>query len=287
MIKYGFLGIGIMGKAMAANLLTAGCDVTVWNRTPDKCDPLTDMGAQRGANPAAVVKSCDITIAMVSDPAAAEALCFGDEGVLEAITEGKGYVDVSTVDPLTSQRIHGEITAKGGRYLEAPVSGSKKPAEDGTLVFLCSGDKSLYEEAGEALGIMGKKSYFFPESGQGAQMKLVINMIMGSMMNAFAEGLSLGDKAGLQQSDILDVLAQGAINNPMFQLKGPLMIDKNFSPAFPLKHMQKDMRLALEMADKLGQSLFTSAAANNGYIKALAQGFGDEDFSAVLKVVED
>ena len=116
-------------------------------------------------------------------------------------------------------------------------------------------------------------------------MKLVINMIMGTMMTAFAEGLNLGDKIGLEKTDILDVIAQGAITSPMFQLKGPLMIEENFSPAFPLKHMQKDMRLALLLGDAHGQPLYTSAAANNAYIKARQDDCGDEDFSAVIKNV--
>lgn len=287
MQKYGFLGIGIMGRAMVANLLHAGYEVIVWNRTDERCDPLIDMGAVRGSSPAAVVAVSDITFAMVSDPAAAEALCFGTNGVLAGMTAEKGYIDISTVDPETSKKICKAIQDKGGRYLEAPVSGSKKPAEDGTLIFLCAGDESLYTEAGPALTVMGKKSFYFPEVGQGAQMKLIINMIMGSMMTAFAEGLSLGEKVGLPMSDVLDVLAQGAVNNPMFQLKGPLMAKGKYSPAFPLKHMQKDMRLALLLGDQCGQALFTASAANNAYIKAKKSGYGDEDFSAVLKAIDN
>jgi 3-hydroxyisobutyrate dehydrogenase-like beta-hydroxyacid dehydrogenase len=285
MTKYGFLGLGIMGKAMATNLINAGFDVTVWNRTAAACRPLTDLGAKQGKTAADVVANCDITFAMVSDPKAAKALCFGKNGVLEGISKGKSYIDISTVDADTSSEICHAVQAKGGRFLEAPVSGSKKPAEDGTLVFLCAGDPSLYEDAGDALDVMGKKSFYFPTMGQGAQMKLVINMIMGTMMTAFAEGLNLGDKIGLEKTDILDVIAQGAITSPMFQLKGPLMIEKNFSPAFPLKHMQKDMRLALLLGDAHGQPLYTSAAANNAYIKARQDDCGDEDFSAVIKNV--
>ena len=283
MLKYGFLGIGIMGKAMVTNLLKAGYDVTVWNRTAESCNPLVKLGAKQGKTAADVVAQCDITFGMVSDPAAARALCFGEAGVLEGISAGKSYIDVSTVDAETSCSIHNAIQEKGGRFLEAPVSGSKKPAEDGALVFLCSGDESLYTDAEETLNVMGKRSFYFPQLGQGAQMKLVINMIMGTMMTAFAEGLSLGDKVGLEQTDILEVLAQGAINNPMFQLKGPLMAEGNFTPAFPLKHMQKDMRLALLLGDSYDQPLYTSSAANNAYIRARKNGYSDEDFSAVIK----
>lgn len=285
MKKYGFLGIGIMGRAMAANLLHAGFEVMVWNRSSERCSALIDMGASQGTSPAEVVAASDITFAMVSDPVAAGELCFGKNGVLSGINQGKGYIDVSTVDPATAMKIGSAVQEKGGRFLEAPVSGSKKPAEDGALVFLCAGNKSLYDEAGPALDVMGKKSFYFPEIGQGAQMKLVINMIMGSMMTAFAEGLALGDKIGLPMNGILEVLAQGAINNPMFQLKGPLMANGTFQAAFPLKHMQKDMRLALLMGDSCEQPLHTAAAANNAYIKARKSGYGDDDFSAVLKAI--
>jgi len=284
--KYGFLGLGIMGHAMAANLLKAGFDVTVWNRTAEKCEPLIKNGASHGATPADVVAKSDITFAMVSDPVAAKELCFSQQGVLEGITQGKGYIDVSTVDPHTSFEIGLAINKKGGRFLEAPVSGSKKPAENGALVFLCAGDNSLYNEAMPALEAMGKKTFYLGEVAKGAQMKLVINMIMGTMMTAFAEGLSLGNKTGLSMSDILEVLDQGVIANQMFRLKGPMMTEDSFPTAFPLKHMQKDMRLALQMGDENSQALYIAGAANASYIKARNKGCDDNDFSAVLQVIK-
>jgi len=287
MMKYGFLGIGIMGQAMAANLIKAGFDVTVWNRTAEKCEPLIKIGASHGADPAEVVTNCDITFAMVADPAAARELCFGARGVLEGITTNKGYIDVSTVDPQTSVKIGRAINDKDGRFLEAPVSGSKKPAEDGALVFLCAGDNSLYHDAMSALEVMGKKTFYFGEVAKGAQMKLVINMIMGTMMTAFGEGLSLGKKAGLSMTDIFDVLDQGVIANQMFRIKGPMMAEDRFPAAFPLKHMQKDMRLALLMGDQNGQALYTAGAANASYLKARNRGCDDDDFSAVLQVLKD
>jgi len=285
MIRYGFLGLGIMGRAMAANLLDAGLDVTVWNRTKEKCAPLIQAGAKHGETAASVINQCDITFGMVSDPEAAQSLCFGPDGVLAGMTQGKSYIDVSTVDTSTAATISAAIHDKWGRFLEAPVSGSKQPAEQGTLVFLCSGDKTLFEDAAEALNIMGKKSFYFPKIGQGAQRKHVINMIMGTMMTAFAEGMCLAEQVGLEKSDLLEVITQGAINNPMFQLKGPLMARNDFSTAFPLKHMQKDMRLALLMGDSCSQPLNTSSAANTAYIKARQNGYSEEDFSAVIKCI--
>jgi 3-hydroxyisobutyrate dehydrogenase-like beta-hydroxyacid dehydrogenase len=287
MKKYGFLGLGIMGRAMAANLIKAGLDVTVWNRTPGKCEPLVKLGAAHGKSPAEVVAESDITFAMVSDPAAAREVCFGNQGVLKGITAGKGYIDITTVDPHTSIGIDRAIGENGGRFLEAPVAGSKKPAEDGVLVFLCAGDKSLCQEAMSALEIMGKKIFYLGDTGCGARMKLVNNMIMGTMMAALGEGLSLGEKAGLDMGDILDVLDQGAVANPMFRLKGPMMVEGGFPVAFPLKHMQKDMGLALLMGDENHQPLYTAGAANFSYLRAIGKGFANEDFSVVLRAIRE
>ncbi|XP_057953389.1 glyoxylate/succinic semialdehyde reductase 1 [Malania oleifera] len=286
MVEVGFLGLGIMGKAMATNLLRNGFKLTVWNRTPSKCDELVEHGASIGETPAAVVKKCKYTIAMLSDPSAALSVAFDKDGVLEQICNGKGYIDMSTVDANTSSTICEAISSKGGCFLEAPVSGSKKPAEDGQLVILAAGEKVLYEEAIPAFNAMGKKSFFLGQVGNGAKMKLVVNMIMGSMMNAFSEGLVLADQSGLNPLTLLDVLDLGAIANPMFKLKGPTMIKNSYSPAFPLKHQQKDMRLALALGDENAVSMPVAAAANEAFKKARGMGLGDLDFSAVYETVK-
>jgi 2-hydroxy-3-oxopropionate reductase len=285
MQKLGFIGLGIMGSAMAKNLLKAGFPVTVWNRSPEKAAEVVALGATRVETPQAVVEACPVTFAMLADPAAAEAVCFGKYGVLDGIGHGKGYVDMSTVDAETSRTIAAAITARGGRFLEAPVSGSRKPAEEGTLVILAAGDRSLYDEALPGLEKMGKKVLFLGGVGNGANMKLVVNMVMGGMMAAFCEGLALGAKQGLASADILDVLDAGAMANPMFRLKGGTMSRGDFSVAFPLKHMQKDLRLAITLGDQAGQPLFTTAAANEAFKRAKAMGLGEEDFSALLKAI--
>ncbi|XP_062144675.1 glyoxylate/succinic semialdehyde reductase 1 [Alnus glutinosa] len=285
-MEVGFLGLGIMGKAMTINLLHHGFKVTVWNRTLSKCDELVKLGASIGETPAAVAKKCKIIIAMLSDPSAALSVVFDKDGVLEQIVHGKGYIDMSTVDADTSLKISEAITSKGGHFLEAPVSGSKKPAEDGQLVILAAGEKALYEEAIPAFNVLGKKSFFLGQVGNGAKMKLVVNMIMGSMMNAFSEGLVLAGESGLDPYTLLDVLDLGGIANPMFKLKGPTMIQNSYSPAFPLKHQQKDMRLALALADENAVSMPVAAAANEAFKKARSMELGDLDFSAVYETVK-
>ncbi|KAH6810898.1 glyoxylate reductase 1 [Perilla frutescens var. frutescens] len=285
MEEIGFLGLGIMGKAMSMNLLRHGFKVTVWNRTLSRCDELVEHGATIGETPAAVIKKCKYTIAMLSDPAAALSVVFDKDGVLEQISSGKGYVDMSTVDAETSSKISEAITSKGGHFLEAPVSGSKKPAEDGQLVVLAAGEKALYDAALPFFDVLGKKSFFLGQVGNGAKMKLVVNMTMGSMMNAFSEGLVLADKSGLNPQTLLDVLDLGAIANPMFKMKGPSMIQGSYPPAFPLKHQQKDMRLALALGDENSVPMPVAAAANEAFKKARSMGLGDLDFSAVHETV--
>ena len=284
MRKIGFIGLGIMGTAMAKNLIRAGFEVTVWNRSATKYAEMIALGATQGATPRDVMKLCDATFTMVSDPAAAEAIFFGPDGILEGIDAGKGYIDMSTVDAATSQKIGNAVAKAGGRFLEAPVSGSKKPAEDGTLIILAAGDRSLYDEALPAFEKMGKKTLYLGQIGQGANMKLVVNMIMGGMMAIFGEALDLGRQAGLSASDILDVIDAGAMANPMFRLKGDLIIKDIFTAAFPLKHMQKDLRLALLLGDQLNRPLYTAASANESFKRAKADGCADEDFSAVYKI---
>nr|XP_010930337.1 glyoxylate/succinic semialdehyde reductase 1 [Elaeis guineensis] len=285
-MEVGFLGLGIMGKAMALNLLRNGFGVTVWNRTLSKCKELVEQGASVGETPAFVINKCKYTIAMLSDPSAALSVVFDKDGVLEQICSGKGYIDMSTVDADTSSKISEAITKKGGYFLEAPVSGSKKPAEDGQLVILAAGEKALYEEMIPAFNVLGKKSFFLGQVGNGAKMKLVVNMIMGSMMNALSEGLCLADRSGLKEQTLLDVLELAAIANPMFKMKGPSMIQSNYPPAFPLKHQQKDMRLALALGDANAVSMPVAAAANEAFKKARSMGLGDLDFSAVHEVVK-
>jgi len=153
------------------------------------------------------------------------------------------------------------------------------------LIFLTAGDKDLFEQCGPAFNVMGKASFFLGEVGQGAAMKLVVNMVMGSMMASFSEGLLLGEKAGLEPSTILEVISQGAISCPMFGLKGPAMIHARFAPAFPLKHQHKDLRLALQLGDEVGQRLPVAQSATMVFEDAENHGWGDEDFSGVIRAL--
>ncbi|MEW5301760.1 MAG: hypothetical protein WDW36_004598 [Sanguina aurantia] len=284
-MNVGFIGLGIMGTAMARNLIKSKQfkSVMIWNRTLSKTAELAGEGALVGKTIAEVITHSDITFAVLGDPDAAIEAVFGETGVLSAITAGKGYVDMSTVDEQTSTRIATAVTAKGGLFLEGPVSGSKGPAINGQLVIMAAGDESLFAASQPAFALMGKRSFYLGATGAGARMKLVVNMVMGSMMGAFTEGLALAGKAGLDQTQLLEILSLGAIANPMFALKGPAIVAQTYAPAFPLKHQQKDMRLALALGADLGQALPVAAAANEIYKEAVAMGHGDDDFSAVFE----
>lgn len=275
-----------MGRPMALNLIRAGYDLVVWNRSPNACDDLAAGGAKVLASPAEVTAAADITISMLSDPGAAREVALGSQGALEGLSRGKGYIDASTVDGGTSCTIGEAVRGAGASFLEAPVSGSKGPAEQGTLIFMTAGDKKLHDAALPLFEAMGKTSVYLGETGSAAKMKLVVNMIMGSMMAALAEGLGLSKKAGLRQEDLLAILNQSALASPMIALKGPSMVAERFDPAFPLKHQQKDLRLALELGSDAGQYLPVAAAANDLYLTARNHGAGDLDFSAVLRAIQ-
>ncbi|KAG1673964.1 hypothetical protein FOA52_015720 [Chlamydomonas sp. UWO 241] len=299
--------MGILGVPMTLNLIKAGYEVVVHNRSADKCAPAEAAGAKVVGTPREVAQACDYVFAVVSDPAAALAIATGPDGIAAGMSAGKGYVDVSTVDAATAQTVAAAVRGAGGMFLEAPVSGSKAvaaavrgaggmfleapvsgskgPAEAGALIFLTAGDEELFTAVAGPLDVMGKAKFFLGDVGAGANMKLVVNMVMGSMMVAFAEGLSLAESAGLNQKDVVDVIALGAIAAPMFAMKGPLMMHGNYAPAFPLKHQQKDMRLALELGESLSQPLPVAAASNGAYMSALDSGLGGDDFCAVVEAI--
>lgn len=292
----GFVGIGIMGKGMIKNLVTkvlaapGSPPLVIWNRSPEVCQEMMSLypGKITVAPTAAdVVRQCSMTYSMLSTPEAAAAVYDApDVGLIAGVSPGKCIIDCATLSPERMIKEAAMITAKGGKFLEAPVSGSKVPADTGTLIFLCGGDPEVYAAASEHLDAMGKAKYLFGEVGQGSRVKLVVNMIMGTMMGAFTEGLALGKASDIPLDLLLQVLDQSAMSNPMFKGKGASILAENYSAHFPLKHAQKDMRLALELASQKGITLPTTTAANQVFVKAIEEkNCGDEDFSSVFKAL--
>lgn len=287
----GFVGLGIMGVGMVKNLIgKIGCNLVVWNRGVAISEEIKLKYPGRitiASTPADVVKSCQTTFCMLSTLEASQAVFDTPNGIIDGISPGKVIVDCATLSPERMIEENSRITSKGGRFLEAPVSGSKVPAETGQLIFLCGGEEALYNDKDiqAALDAMGKAKFYFGPAGQGSRVKLVVNMMMGTIMTTLSEGLALSKAADLPQETILQVLQLSAIATPLFNVKGPNIINSQFPAHFPLKHQQKDMRLALELAEQVGVSLPVSAAANREYEKVLPSR-GEEDFSAVSTSIE-
>ncbi|XP_036264932.1 putative oxidoreductase GLYR1 isoform X6 [Pipistrellus kuhlii] len=281
--KIGFLGLGLMGSGIVSNLLKMGHTVTVWNRTAEKCDLFIQEGARLGRTPAEVVSTCDITFACVSDPKAAKDLVLGPSGVLQGIRPGKCYVDMSTVDADTVTELAQVIVSRGGRFLEAPVSGNQQLSNDGMLVILAAGDRGLYEDCSSCFQAMGKTSFFLGEVGNAAKMMLIVNMVQGSFMATIAEGLTLAQVTGQSQQTFLDILNQGQLASIFLDQKCQNILQGNFKPDFYLKYIQKDLRLAIALGDAVNHPTPMAAAANEVYKRAKALDQSDNDMSAVYR----
>ncbi|XP_049268107.1 LOW QUALITY PROTEIN: putative oxidoreductase GLYR1 homolog [Rhipicephalus sanguineus] len=261
-LKFGFLGLGNMGQGMVKNLINSGHHITVWNRTPSKCRDFVKAGAYKGLTPADVVAASDITFCCVSNSHAAKEMVFGNCGVLHEIKDNKGYVEMTSIDPDTSQDISEAIMLRGGRYLEAPVSGSKKPAEDGTLIILAAGDRSLFNDCASCFEAIGRHAFYLGEVGNGSKMSLILNMLLGTTLAGLAEAMALCDRAELSQKDLLEILELGDLNSAVISQKGQAIIEGTFATNMPLQHLQKDLCLAIGIGDQLEQPLPVTAAAN-------------------------
>jgi len=280
-LKFGFLGLGIMGSGIVKNLLNSGHSVTVWNRTLEKCKDFVKAGAKEALTPGDVIAESDITFSCVADPQVAKDMVFGNCGVLTEINTTKGYVEMTGIDADTSQDIAEAISLKGGRYLEAQVQGSKEQSSEGSLVLLVAGDKSLFDDCTSCFQAMGKNSFYLGEVGNASKMNLVLQLMGGVALAGLAEGMALADRAGLQQKDILEVLQLTGLACPLMVEKGKAIIEGGFPTSHPLKHMQKDLKLSLNMGDQLDQPLPLTASANEVFKHAKRLGYGDHDTSAV------
>ncbi|XP_039295202.1 putative oxidoreductase GLYR1 homolog [Nilaparvata lugens] len=280
-LRFGFLGLGIMGSGIVKNLLNSGHSVIVWNRTPDKCKDFVKVGAEEGLTPSDVVQMSDITFSCVADPQAAKDMVFGNCGVLPEAGPSKGYVEMTGIDAETSQDIAEAIMGKGGRYLEAQVQGSKTQAEEGTLVILAAGDRSLFDDCQSCFEAMGNNSFYLGEVGNASKMNLVLQLMAGVTLAGLAEGMALADRAGLQQRDVLEVMELTSIACPTIIDKCKAIIEGEFNTHLPLQHMQKDLKLSLSLGDQLEQPLPLTATANEVFKHAKRLGYGSHDASAV------
>ncbi|HEX9882387.1 MAG TPA: NAD(P)-dependent oxidoreductase [Desulfobaccales bacterium] len=284
--KVGFMGLGIMGSAMAANILKAGYPLVVYNRSPERAAPLARQGAEVAASPRALAQAAQVIIAMVTGPEALYRLLFEAEGAAEALGPGKVFINMSSVSPSFTKEMAVQVAATGAAFVDAPVSGTKKPAEEGTLVILAGGKPERIKELEPLLLSMGKKVIYCGRVGQGSMMKMCINLLLGLMMEGFAEALNFGRMGGLDFEAMLDTVSSGPLNCGLYQMKAPLIQAKDYPPAFPLKHLAKDAKFIVDTAYELGAPVPGGQMLLHLYRTGWALGWGDQDLSAIARVME-
>jgi 3-hydroxyisobutyrate dehydrogenase-like beta-hydroxyacid dehydrogenase len=284
--KIGFMGLGIMGTPMAANLLKAGFPVMVYNRSTEKAQPLVKQGADLASNPKTLAKAAEIVIAMVTGPEALGDLLWGPDGAGGAFSHSKVFINMSSVSPAYARELARELEPSGVTFIDAPVSGTKKPAEDGALIILAGGPQDKVQEAEPVLLAMGKKVIYCGAAGQGSMMKMCINLLLGLMMEGFAEVLNFGKLGGLSLEAMLDTVFSGPLNCGLFQVKAANLQNNDYPTAFPLKHMTKDAKFIVDTAYELGAPVPAAQTILHLLRVGVAQGWGDEDVSAIARVLE-
>ena len=283
--KIGFMGLGVMGSPMAANILRAGYPVTVYNRSPQKGEEVVKLGAKRASSPKLLVEEADVTIAMVTGPDALAELLWGPDGAAQAFNADKVFINMSTVPPKFTGELRDKLLPTGVTFIDAPVSGSKKPAEDATLVILAGGRKEDVDSCKPLLETMGKKVVFCGEVGQGSMMKLAINLLLGVMMEGLCEVVNFGKSAGLTLDAMFEVVSNGPLNAALYQMKAASLRENDFPVNFPLKHMAKDLKFLVDTAYDLGAPVPVGQMLLHLYRIGVAQDWGDLDFAAIMKVL--
>ncbi|NEW07171.1 NAD-binding protein [Paenibacillus sp. SYP-B3998] len=287
MKRIGFIGLGTMGKPMAANLIQKGYTVTVYNRTADKADELVLLGAEAALTAAEATRSSDVLITMLSNDAALLETFYSDQGILSGLHPALTIIDSSTVSPLTSQKLAEELAAHYVDFLDAPVTGSKPAAEAGTLTFMVGGNKEVFDEHQDVFTALGSKILHLGPSGSGSYAKLAHNTMVGINLIGLSEGLAIATKAGLNPAQFLEIVSFGSANSRQAELKGNKIIDRDFSNQFSLKLMLKDLLLAQELTGKFQLPAPLLHAATGLFQMGLSKGLGDEDLSAVVQCYED
>jgi len=285
--KIGFIGLGLMGRPMALNLLKAGHHLTVWNRTPSRAQELVAAGALLAKNPRDVAAASEVLLTIVSDPPALEAVLWGNadqkDGALDGLKSGSIYIDSSTVSPSLVKKISAACQQRAVRFLDAPVTGGDWGAREGNLVFMIGGDAATLKEAEPILGIMGKKWFHLGPNGAGQTVKLAMNAILALQVDAMAEALALVTRAGLDGAQLVEVMQASMARSGVLDVKSPLMLKGEYKPSFPLRLMHKDLGLALDLANQLGVALPATAAAREIYNAVKGEAKEDLDYSAVMR----
>jgi 3-hydroxyisobutyrate dehydrogenase-like beta-hydroxyacid dehydrogenase len=286
-LRVGFIGIGAMGTPMATNILKAGFTLTVHDRNPNKAAALSALGARVASSCAEVARTSDVVITMIGQVAEELEVVLGPGGVLDGAHPGLTLIDSSTVGIVASNKMAAAAADHGVAFLDAPVSGSVGPAGEGKLGFMIGGDPDTLTKVRPVFEAMGEKVIHVGPNGAGSAMKVILNLMIGMTVLTVAETLTLGRQAGLDPMQMLEILGDSSVRSPHLVNKGTQMINGQFDPAFALKYMQKDFDLIMEAAHELKTPLFTSAVAQQVYTAANVAGYGDLDYAAVVKFLEN
>jgi 3-hydroxyisobutyrate dehydrogenase len=284
--RIGFAGMGLMGSRMARNLLSKGFPLTVWNRTPARCEPLAREGAKVARTPRELAENSDVVVACVADPDAAGRIMFAEDGIRPAIRPGFRYLECSTISPGLVRRMGEVLRAKGADVLEAPVTGSKLGSEKGTLLFMTGGRPETHEDLMPVMMAMGSKAILCGELGQASVVKLVGNTIISFMLEGYCEGAVVAQKAGVPLQKVLEVVMASGFASPYFAFKGAAIEKRDFDQHFSIDLLVKDQTLMMEEAAAARAPMPGLAAIREVFQAARAQGLGQEDIAAVIKTLE-
>ncbi len=284
--QVGFIGLGIMGRGMAANLLKHGFDVQVWNRTASRTEALVAQGARAAASPAAMARECPVVITCVSDTPDVEAVVLGPQGVLEGVQPGGLLIDCSTISPQVTMDIATRLAAQDAHMLDAPISGGSEGAEKGTLSIMVGGDESQFARALPFFEAMGATITHVGAQGAGQTVKLVNQILVVGNCMAMCEALLFAQAGGVDLHKTFEAISRGAAGSWMFTNRAPQIMRRDWSPGFMVGLQQKDLRLVLAAADQVGAPLPFTAQIFNFYRTLEAQGLSAEGNHALIKALE-
>jgi 3-hydroxyisobutyrate dehydrogenase-like beta-hydroxyacid dehydrogenase len=285
MATLGYIGLGSMGGRVVKRLLEAGHTVVGYNRTKAKAQWLLDAGMRWGNTPREVAEAVDIVFTMVTNTAALHEVTSGEHGILAGLSEGKVYIDMSTVSPAASKEMAARVAAQGARMLDSPVSGSVVTLEQGQLSLMVGGEEATFERVKPVLLDIGPKVNYVGTNGQAVLMKIAINLNLQVQLMAFFEGLLLAEKGGIPRETALEVMLNSVIASPSLKYRTPFILKEPDEAWFNVNMMQKDMLLALEMGRQLEVPMPTTAVSNEILTAARALGLAKHDFAIVYQVL--
>ena len=288
MDRIGFVGLGIMGSRMAANLRRAGYELTVYNRTRERAEAWAgEHGGTVAATPAEVGAASDVVVTMVVDGAQVTEVVLGEQGVADGAANGALCVDMSTIAPGDSRRIAAALNDRGVGFVDAPVTGSSPKAEDGTLTIMAGGAPKHFERARPLFEAMGELIvHVGDEVGQGEMVKLINNAVAAANAHTLAQALVVGRATGVDLDALVQVMGAGSGASAMLGLKAGPMREHDYATLFKLEHMLKDVRLCLEEGQAAGVPFPAAAAVREALTAGMGRGFGDADFAAIVEAVE-